>query len=385
MKVHEYQAKALLARYNMPVPRGGVASSPSEAREIAEGLGVRAVIKAQVHAGGRGKSGGIKVVSSPQEAEAAAGSLLGNRLVTPQTGSQGVLVSKVLVEEAAETTGELYLGITVDRTFRGPVMVASEAGGMEIEEVAASHPEKIYKEAIDAVVGFQPYQGRRLAYSLKLEPEQVRPAVQLMQGLTKLFTEYDCSLAEINPLALTTDKRLIALDAKLSFDDDGLFRHPELREMRDPDQEDPLEARAQEYNISYVKMDGDVGCLVNGAGLAMATMDVIKSAGTDPANFLDVGGSADEEKVAQAVGIMISDPQVKWVLVNVFGGILRTDVVARGLVKAFRKTGSELPILVRILGTNVNEGKAILKDSGLKVTFAESLGEVAEKLQMAMA
>ena len=385
MKVHEYQAKALLARYNMPVPRGGVASSPSEAREIAEGLGVRAVIKAQVHAGGRGKSGGIKVVSSPQEAEEAAGSLLGNRLVTPQTGSQGVLVSKVLVEEAAETTGELYLGITVDRTFRGPVMVASEAGGMEIEEVAASHPEKIYKEAIDAVVGFQPYQGRRLAYSLKLEPEQVRPAVQLMQGLSKLFTEYDCSLAEINPLALTTDKRLIALDAKLSFDDDGLFRHPELREMRDPDQEDPLEARAQEYNISYVKMDGDVGCLVNGAGLAMATMDVIKSAGTDPANFLDVGGSADEEKVAQAVGIMISDPQVKWVLVNVFGGILRTDVVARGLVKAFRKTGSELPILVRILGTNVNEGKAILKDSGLKVTFAESLGEVAEKLQMAMA
>ena len=385
MKVHEYQAKALLARYNMPVPRGGVASSPSEAREIAEGLDVRAVIKAQVHAGGRGKSGGIKVVSSPQEAEEAAGSLLGNRLVTPQTGSQGVLVSKVLVEEAAETTGELYLGITVDRTFRGPVMVASEAGGMEIEEVAASHPEKIYKEAIDAVVGFQPYQGRRLAYSLKLEPEQVRPAVQLMQGLSKLFTEYDCSLAEINPLALTTDKRLIALDAKLSFDDDGLFRHPELREMRDPDQEDPLEARAQEYNISYVKMDGDVGCLVNGAGLAMATMDVIKSAGTDPANFLDVGGSADEEKVAQAVGIMISDPQVKWVLVNVFGGILRTDVVARGLVKAFRKTGSELPILVRILGTNVNEGKAILKDSGLKVTFAESLGEVAEKLQMAMA
>ena len=385
MKVHEYQAKALLARYNMPVPRGGVASSPSEAREIAEGLGVRAVIKAQVHAGGRGKSGGIKVVSSPQEAEEAAGSLLGNRLVTPQTGSQGVLVSKVLVEEAAETTGELYLGITVDRTFRGPVMVASEAGGMEIEEVAASHPEKIYKEAIDAVVGFQPYQGRRLAYSLKLEPEQVRPAVQFMQGLSKLFTEYDCSLAEINPLALTTDKRLIALDAKLSFDDDGLFRHPELREIRDPDQEDPLEARAQEYNISYVKMDGDVGCLVNGAGLAMATMDVIKSAGTDPANFLDVGGSADEEKVAQAVGIMISDPQVKWVLVNVFGGILRTDVVARGLVKAFRKTGSELPILVRILGTNVNEGKAILKDSGLKVTFAESLGEVAEKLQMPMA
>ena len=384
MKVHEYQAKSIFARYGVPVPRGSAASAPAEAREIAGSMGGQAVIKAQVHAGGRGKAGGIIVARTPEDAEQAAASLLGKRLVTPQTGPQGVPVGKVLVEEVAEIIRELYLALTVDRTFRGPVMIASESGGMEIEEVAAREPEKIYKEAIDPLIGFQPFQGRRLAYALNLEPELIRPATQLMVALYRVFLENDCSLAEINPLALTQDKRLIALDAKLSFDDNSLFRHSELREMRDPDQEDHFEAQAQEYDISYVKLEGEVGCMVNGAGLAMATMDVIKSAGASPANFLDVGGGASEDKVAQAFTIMLSDPQVKWVLVNVFGGILRCDIAAKGIVKACKERGAELPILVRMLGTNVEEGKAILKASGLHVTFADSLAEVAQKMRAAV-
>ena len=384
MKVHEYQAKSIFARYGVPVPRGSAASAPAEAREIAGSMGGQAVIKAQVHAGGRGKAGGIIVARTPEDAEQAAASLLGKRLVTPQTGPQGVPVGKVLVEEVAEIIRELYLALTVDRTFRGPVMIASESGGMEIEEVAAREPEKIYKEAIDPLIGFQPFQGRRLAYALNLEPELIRPATQLMVALYRVFLENDCSLAEINPLALTQDKRLIALDAKLSFDDNSLFRHSELREMRDPDQEDHFEAQAQEYDISYVKLEGEVGCMVNGAGLAMATMDVIKSAGASPANFLDVGGGASEDKVAQAFTIMLSDPQVKWALVNVFGGILRCDIAAKGIVKACKERGAELPILVRMLGTNVEEGKAILKASGLHVTFADSLAEVAQKMRAAV-
>ncbi len=381
MKVHEYQAKSILARYGVPVPRGGVASTPAEALEIARDLSGRAVIKAQVHAGGRGRAGGVKVVNTPQEAEQAAASLLGKLLVTAQTGPQGAPVGKVLVEEAAEVTKELYLGLTIDRAFRGPAMIASEAGGMEIEEVAAREPEKIHKEAIDPLVGFQPFQGRRLAYALNLEPELVRPTAQLMVALYKLFVENDCSLVEINPLAIVQNKRIIALDAKVNFEDDALFRHPDLREMRDPDQEDPFEAQAQEYDISYVRLDGDVGCLVNGAGLAMATMDVIRSTGASPANFLDVGGGASEDKVARAFSIMLSDPQVKRVLVNVFGGILRCDIAARGIVKACKEKGADLPILVRMLGTNVEEGKAALRESGLNVTFADSLSEVAEKMR----
>ncbi len=383
MKVHEYQAKSVFARYGIPVPRGGVASTPSEALEIANSLGGRAVVKAQVHAGGRGKGGGIKLVGTPQEAEEAASSLLGKALVTPQTGPQGAPVGKVLVEEVAEITGELYLALTIDRTFRGPVMIASASGGMEIEELAATNPEKIHKEGIDPLVGFQPFQGRRLSHALNLSPELVRPASQIMVALYKIFVEMDCSLVEINPLGVTRDNRIIALDAKLDCDDDSLFRQAELREMRDPEQEDPFEAQAREYDISYVKLDGDVGCLVNGAGLAMATTDIIKSAGANAANFLDVGGGASEEKVARAFGIMLSDPQVKRVLVNIFGGILRCDIAARGIVMACEERNAELPILVRMLGTNVEDGKAILEDSGLNVTFADSLAEVIEKMKTA--
>ena len=383
MKVHEYQAKAILSSYGIPVPRGGLASSPSEALKVARDLGGPAVIKAQVHAGGRGKAGGIKLVRTPHEAEEAAATLLGTRLVTPQTGPQGVSVEKVLVEEAADIVRELYVGLTVDRASRGPVMIASESGGMDIEEVAAESPEKIHTEAVDPLVGFQPFQGRRLSYFLKLEPDLVTPAIQLMQALYNIFSDMDCSIVEVNPLAVTQDRRVIALDAKLSLDDDALFRHPELRELRDPQQEDPFEAMAQEHGISYVKLDGDVGCLVNGAGLAMATMDVIKNAGAHPANFLDVGGGASEDKVATAVGIMLSDPQVTRVLVNIFGGILRCDIAARGIVKACTERAAEIPILVRMLGNNVEEGKSVLADSGLNITFADSLVEVVQKMKSA--
>ena len=381
MKVHEYQAKSILARYGVPVPEGGVASTPEEARDIARMLGGPVVVKAQIHAGGRGKAGGIKVVRTAEEAEQAAAALLGKRLVTSQTGPQGVPVGKVLVEEVAEITSELYLGLTVDRAFLGPVLIASESGGMEIEEVAAREPEKIFKEGINSLIGFQPFQGRRVSVALNLSPELLRPCAELMAALYKVLLENDCSLVEVNPLAVTQDGRMVALDAKLSFDDSSLFRHPELREWRDPGQEEPLEAQAQEHGISYVKLDGNVGCLVNGAGLAMATMDVIESAGSRPANFLDVGGGASEDKVARALDIMISDPHVDRILVNIFGGILRCDIAARGIVRACKEKGSGLPILVRMLGTNVEEGKTILKDSGLKVTFAESLDEVVQKIK----
>ena len=380
MKVHEYQAKSVFSRFGIPVPRGSVASSPAEARDAAQELGGRAVVKAQVHAGGRGKGGGIKVVGTAEEAEKAAASLLGQRLVTPQTGPQGVPVGKVLVEEAAELSRELYLGLTIDGAFGGPVMIASESGGMEIEEVAARDPDKILKEKVDPLVGFQPFQGRRLAYALNLEPKLVRAASQIMVDLYRMFVENDCSLVEINPLAVTTDGRIVALDAKLSFDDDAIFRHPDLNELRDASQDDPFEALAQEYQVSYVKLHGEVGCLVNGAGLAMATMDVIQYAGSKPANFLDVGGTADEKRIAQAFGIMLSDPQVTNILVNVFGGILRCDIVARGIVLAYGEKGAKVPLLVRMQGTNMEEGREILRGSGLNATFADSLAEVAEKM-----
>ena len=380
MKVHEYQAKSVFARYGIPVPRGKVASTPAEARDVAQELGGRAVVKAQVHAGGRGKGGGIKLVGTPDEAESAAKSLLGQRLVTPQTGPQGVPVGKVLIEEAAELSRELYLGLTIDGAFGGPVMIASESGGMEIEEVAARDPDKILKEKVDPLVGFQPFQGRRLAYALNLDPKLVRAASQIMVDLYGMFVENDCSLVEINPLAVTTDGRIIALDAKLSFDDDALFRHQDLNELRDTSQDDPFEVLAQEYQVSYVKLDGEIGCLVNGAGLAMATMDVIQYSGLKPANFLDVGGTADEKRIAQAFGIMLSDPQVTNILVNVFGGILRCDIVARGIVLAYGEKGAKVPLFVRMQGTNMEEGREILRGSGLNATFAESLAEVAQKM-----
>ena len=377
MKLHEYQAKAIFARYGVPVPKGGVAATPAEAREIAGSLGGQAVVKAQVHAGGRGKGGGIVVAKTPEEAERAAASILSKRLVTAQTGPEGVPVGKVLVEEVAAISRELYLAVTVDRVHQGLVLIASESGGMNIEEVAAREPEKIFTEPVDPLVGLQPFQGRRLSYALHMEPELVRPASQLMGALYRMFSENDCSLVEINPLAVVQGGRIIALDAKLDLDDDGLARHPELRDLRDPGQEEPLEAQAEEYGISYVKLDGNVACLVNGAGLAMATMDVIKGAGGHAANFLDVGGGASEEKVAQAVKLMLSDPQVKWVLVNIFGGILRCDIAARGIVAGYRAEGAELPLLVRMRGTNVDEGRQVLADSGLDVTFADSLAELA--------
>ena len=378
MKVHEYQAKSVFARFGIPIPGGRVASTPAEAREIAHELGGHVVVKAQVHAGGRGKGGGIKVVKTDEDAELAAKSLLGRRLVTPQTGHQGVPVGKVLVEEAADLSGELYLGLTIDAVFGGPVMIASESGGMEIEEVAAQNPDKILKEKVDPLVGFQPFQGRRLAYALNLDPKLVRGASQIMVDLYRMFVENDCSLAEINPLAVTADGRIIALDAKLSFDDDALFRNPELGDMRDSSQDDPFEVQAREYEVSYVKLDGEVGCLVNGAGLAMATMDVIQYSGSKPANFLDVGGMANEQRIAQAFGIMLSDPGVTQILVNVFGGILRCDIVARGIVAAYGEKGAKVPLLVRMQGTNMEEGREILRASELNATFADSLADVAQ-------
>ncbi len=381
MKVHEYQAKAIFARYNVPVPKGEVATTPDEAGDAAQRLGGRVVVKAQVHAGGRGKAGGIRVVQSAEEARRAAAALLGNNLVTHQTGPSGVSVLKVLVEEPAEVVTELYLGLTVDGALRGPVMIASAAGGVDIEEISATDPDRILREHIDPLVGFMPFQGRRLAAGLKVETNVVRPMAQIMENMYKVFVDLDCSLVEINPLAVTGKGSVVALDAKVNFDDSALFRHPDLQELRDPEQDDPLEREASRLDISYVRLEGDVGCLVNGAGLAMATMDVIRSTGANPANFLDVGGGASEEKVAQAVGIMLSDPGVKRVLVNIFGGILRCDVAARGIVRAFKEQGASLPIVARMLGTNVEEGKAILEDSGLGVTFSQSLAEVADRIK----
>ena len=379
MKVHEYQAKRILADGGVPVPRGGPATSPDEARTVAEGLGGGAVVKAQVHAGGRGKAGGIKVVSSPAEAAEAAGGMLGTRLVTFQTGPEGVPVDAVLVEEPLDIERELYVGIVTDGAARGPVVMVSEAGGMDIEEVAETTPDKIMRIAVDPGLGLQPYQGRRIAYGLGMGAAQVRPVASMMQSLYRIFRESDCSLVEINPLAVTSDGRVLAADAKIDFDDDALFRHSDLGDLHDPAQDDPLEAQAAEYGISYVKLDGDVGCMVNGAGLAMATMDVIGQTGAGPANFLDVGGGADEEKVARALHIILSDPGVKAVLINIFGGILRCDVVARGMLQAAKENPlmDSTPMVVRMLGTNAEEGRGILSESDLGVRLVDDLAGAA--------
>ena len=381
MKIHEYQAKAIFAQYGIPVPEGGVASTPREAREIAQRLGGRGVVKAQVHAGGRGKAGGIRVVDSPQAAEQAAADLLGSSMVTLQTGPEGVPISKVLVEEVALIERELYLGIVVDGSARAPVIIASEEGGIEIEQVAATSPEKILQVRVDPVVGFQPYMGRSLAYGMHLPDDLVRPAATLVGNLYRAFTEEDATLAEINPLVLTTDGRLLALDAKLDLEDDALFRHAAHRELRDPEQEDPLEVEAAKYDISYIRLDGDVGCMVNGAGLAMATMDIIQAAEAEPANFLDVGGGADEEKVAQAFKLIVADPKVRRVLINIFGGILRCDVAARGIVQAYGELSTQVPIVVRMRGTNVDEGVQILRESGIPVHLVGDLKEAIARLQ----
>ena len=380
MKIHEYQAKEVFTSYGIPVPKGGVAATPAEAKEIASTLGDQVVIKAQVYAGGRGKAGGVKTASSPDEAEKLAGQIIGMQLVTHQTSPEGVPVDKVLVEEAAPIERELYLSIIIDSAQGISAIMASEAGGMDIEEVAAKTPEKILKVYVDPITGFQPFMGRRLAYGLNLEPDQIRPATQLIGNLYRVFQEKDCSLVEINPLVVTADGRLLALDAKVNFDDNGLFRHRDYAELRDPSQEDALELEASQHNISYIKLDGDVGCMVNGAGLAMATMDIIKLTGAEPANFLDVGGGASEEMVTKAFTIMLSDPKVKAALVNIFGGILRCDIVAHGMIEASKQMDIKVPIVVRMRGTNVDEGMRLLGESGLPMILAKDLSDAAEKV-----
>ena len=383
MKVHEYQAKSLLSEFGIPTPKAGVAADPEEARRIAEDLGGSVVVKAQIHAGGRGLAGGVKVVGSPEEAETVVRGLLGHRLVTRQTGPEGAPVSRVLLEEPAQIDKEFYLAVIIDSGARSPVIMASQAGGMEIEEVAEATPEKILRSNVDIAIGLQPFQCRNLAYGLDLPANLIRPAAALIANLYRLFVDKGCSLAEINPLAITSDGQLMALDAKLDFDDDALPRHPDIQELRDSDQEDPLEVEAAGFGISYVKLDGDVGCMVNGAGLAMATMDSISMADAMPANFLDVGGGATEEQVAQAFKLILSDSQVKRVLVNVFGGILRCDIAANGIVAACRETEARAPIVVRMLGTNADEGKDILSNSGLGVILVNDLNEAADKIKQA--
>lgn len=381
MKVHEYQAKALMAKFGIPVPKGGVAATPDDAKKVASDLGGNVVVKAQVHAGGRGKAGGVKVVANPEEAAEFTKSILGTQLVTFQTGPEGVPVTSVLVEETMDIVKELYLAMLIEPASRSIVVIASEAGGMDIEEVAATTPEKILRVVVDPTVGLQPFQGRQLAYGMGMAPELVRPASDLMTKLYKLFVDQDCSQAEINPLVVTGDGRVLPVDAKLTIDDDAMFRHKDLVDLRDARQEDPLESMAHDIGVIYVRLDGDVGCLVNGAGLAMATMDVVTNVGAKPANFLDVGGGADEERIRGAVGILLSDPNVKRVLVNIFGGILRCDMLARGLVSAYADQKSTAPLVVRMLGTNAEEGRQVLSESGLDVTIAYTFGEAAEALR----
>lgn len=381
MKIHEYQAKALLAQYGIPVPRGKVASTPAEAREIAAEIGSKVVIKAQVYAGGRGKVGGIKMVNSPEEAEKAASQLIGTRLVTHQTGPEGVPVSKVLVEEASDVARELYLSILVDGTSRLPVMMASEAGGMEIEEVAQSTPEKIFKSYIDPAIGFQPFQGRKLVYGMNLDGRQVGEATRLMTNLYKLFIDKDCSLAEINPLVVTADEKLLALDAKLNFDDNALYRHKDIQELQDKEQEEPLEVQARGWGINnYVKMDGDIGCMVNGAGLAMAVNDLIQYCGGRAANFLDIGTLNNTSRVVNSFKMFIADPRIKAVLVNIFGGMARVDVIAQGIVEAYQQMNIPFPVVIRLAGTNLEEGQRILAESGISFIQAKDFYDVANKV-----
>jgi len=381
LKIHEYQAKALLAQYGIPVPRGKVASTPAEAREIAAEIGRKVVIKAQVYAGGRGKAGGIKKVNSPEEAKKAASQLIGTRLVTHQTGLEGVPVSKVLVEEAGNVTRELYLSVLVDGTSRLPVMMASEAGGMEIEEVAQSAPEKIFKSYIDPAIGFQSFQGRKLAYGINLDGGQIGEATRLMTNLYKLFIDKDCSLAEINPLVVTADEKLLALDAKLNFDDNALYRHKDIQEVQDKEQEEPLEIQARDWGINnYVKMDGDIGCMVNGAGLAMAVNDLIQYCGGRAANFLDIGTLNNTGRVVNSFKMFIADPRIKAVLVNIFGGMARVDVIAKGIVEAYQQMNIPFPVVIRLAGTNLEEGQRILAESGISFIQAKDFYDVANKV-----
>ena len=381
MKIHEYQAKQILTKFGVTTPRGDVAYTPEEARGVAEKLGGgTVVVKAQIHAGGRGKAGGVKIAKDAKDAERLANEMLGKTLVTPQTGPEGRVVRRVLIEEGLDIARELYLGMVIDRATARPVMMASSEGGVEIEVVAAAHPEKILKEFIDPTVGFQAFQARKLAFGLGLDASLVTEATRFLSALFRAFESTDASLAEINPLVVTRDGRILALDAKMNFDDNALYRHKDIRELRDLDEEDALEVKASSYNLNYIRLEGSVGCMVNGAGLAMATMDLIQYAGGSPANFLDVGGGANEEQVRRGFEIILSDPHVRAVLVNIFGGIMRCDIVANGVVSAARTLGVKVPVVVRLEGTNVELGQQILRDSGLNFTVANGMKDAAEKV-----
>jgi succinyl-CoA synthetase beta subunit len=379
MKIHEYQAKAILAEFGVPVPRGRVAASPEEAAAIAGELGGRVVVKAQIHAGGRGKGGGVKLAASAEEARRVASQILGMTLVTPQTGPEGRKVLRVLVEEATDIRQELYLGILVDRQAGMPVIMASAAGGMDIEEVARTRPEAILKAHVDPATGLQPFHARKLAFGLGFTGDRVKALADFLARLYQAFVATDCSLAEVNPLVVTGDDRLVALDAKLAVDDNALFRRAEVGTLRDLNEESPLEVEASKHRLNYIKLDGTVGCMVNGAGLAMATMDIVKLAGGEPANFLDVGGGASAEQIENAFRILISDPHVKAVLINIFGGILRCDRLAEGVIAAVRSLHMTLPVVIRMEGTNVELGRRMLAESGLNFLSATDMRDAARK------
>ena len=385
MNIHEYQAKQLLARYEVPVPRGGVAFSAEEAAKVAGDLGGPIwVVKAQIHAGGRGKGGGVKLVKSADEVKQTAGQMLGMQLITHQTGPEGKEVKRVYIEEGCDIARELYLSLLVDRVSSRITIMASTEGGMDIEEVAEKTPEKILKVAIDPITGLQPFHARQLAFGLGLKGKQIGASVKFLQSLYRAFTELDASLLEINPLVVTGSDGIIALDAKMNFDDNALFRHKDIAELRDEDEEDPTELEASQHELNYVKLDGEIGCMVNGAGLAMATMDIIKLYGSEPANFLDVGGSATTERVTTAFKLILSDPNVKGILVNIFGGIMRCDVIAEGVIAAAKEISLDVPLVVRLEGTNVDLGKQILNDSGLAIVPANNLADAAEKIVKAV-
>jgi succinyl-CoA synthetase beta subunit len=381
MNIHEFQAKQILRRFGAPIPKGEPASTPDEAAKAFEALGQpKAVVKAQIHAGGRGKAGGVKLVSSAAEAREFAAKLLGKPLVTHQTGPEGRVVRRLYVEQASDIARELYLAMVVDRNAESIAIIASTEGGMEIEEVAAKTPDRIITEPINPIIGLAGFQSRKIAFALGLRDKQVGQFGSLLNSLYRAFVETDASLIEINPLVITRDGSVVCLDAKISFDDNGLFRHPEIRELRDPNEEDPAETEASKFDLSYVHLDGNIGCMVNGAGLAMATMDIVKYYGAEPANFLDVGGGANSQKVAAAFRILLSDERVRAVLINIFGGIMLCDVLAQGVVDAAREVQLNVPLVVRMEGTNVDKGKQILKDSGIKVIAASDMADAARRV-----
>jgi len=380
MNIHEYQAKSVLAKYGVAIPKSKVADTPFEAEDIAKEFGTPVVIKAQIHAGGRGKGGGVKLAKNHDEAREYAKQIIGMNLVTHQTGPQGKRVKRVLVEQAGQIKKELYLGMVIDRAVSRVVMMASTEGGMEIETVAARTPEKILKEHVDPALGLMPYQARKLAFGLNIPPELTGKAVKFMTGLYNAFVDTDCSLAEINPLVITEGGDIVALDAKMNFDGNGLFRHKDIQAMRDFDEEDPTETEASKFDLTYISLDGNIGCMVNGAGLAMATMDMIKMVGGSPANFLDVGGGASAEQVTNAFRLILSDPKVKAILVNIFGGIMRCDVIAEGVVAAAKTLGLKVPLVVRLEGTNVEKGKQILAESKLNIISASDMRDAAQKV-----